>query len=388
LEATPTLTYGEITVTRITHQISSYVNEKTGYKFKFDTQSTIPANGRIKFVFPKFRAYETASFPDLECTDSSITYDASSSFSANRLTITLTDPCPTSCSAGTFTITCSGGVVNPPSVKDLTEDFTIRTTDSSNNIIDEGTEPVDDVGAILPAIISATVTRQSILLSIATTYTVQVTTVNDIPADGYIRIVIPLDQVTVSAFGPTCTDGLLAPLTCQMVYSDETQMYVDIENSFCAAECIPQTLDVILGDTTNPTLFTANEVTSTWQIYTMNSDKEYIDGIDSGVEATPELTGKNVIVLDAELEDPIVYTSTYFKIKLQTGNYFDNSAIFDIYFPDELFYYDQKTQCFQILSSTIGFYCDFTYFDSGYIEKVTLYNPCPFECQASTSYIY
>jgi len=85
------------------------------------------------------------------------------------------------------------------------------------------------------------------------------------------------------------------------------------------------------------------------------------------------------------LTTAIVYTNTYFKIKFQTGTYFDSTANFDIYFPDGMFTDSGKTMCFLLTYNSIGFYCTFTNFASGYLEKVTLFNPCPFTCASTTS---
>jgi hypothetical protein len=48
----------------------------------------------------------------------------------------------------------------------------------------------------------------------------------------------------------------------------------------------------------------------------MDSSYEYIDGIDTGIEATPDLTGYSVFVAAASLSNPTVYTYTNLKLKI------------------------------------------------------------------------
>jgi hypothetical protein len=62
----------------------------------------------------------------------------------------------------------------------------------------------------------------------------------------------------------------------------------------------------------NPSRLSANQATSSWAIYTMDSNKYLIDGISSGVMATPPLYGLPVTVVEAFVVSDITYASTNF----------------------------------------------------------------------------
>jgi hypothetical protein len=42
----------------------------------------------------------------------------------------------------------------------------------------------------------------------------------------------------------------------------------------------------------NPSQFVSNFGSSSWKIYTMNANKELLDGVFTGVRAKPDLIGK------------------------------------------------------------------------------------------------
>ena len=54
------------------------------------------------------------------------------------LTVTITNPCTTGCSAGAYSILLTGGIKNPDQVPFLRTSFIIDTTDSNGFIIAEG----------------------------------------------------------------------------------------------------------------------------------------------------------------------------------------------------------------------------------------------------------
>ena len=65
---------------------------------------------------------------------------------------------------------------------------------------------------------------------------------------------------------------------------------------------------------TNPNFLSANSVTSSWSIYTTDSSKNYIDGISSGLKATPNLVGITVTVSTVQIDNAVVGAVNYFKI--------------------------------------------------------------------------
>jgi hypothetical protein len=66
----------------------------------------------------------------------------------------------------------------------------------------------------------------------------------------------------------------------------------------------------------------------------MNSNKEYIDGQNTGLRASPDLIGKTAVIKAIELEDTTVWSKTYLTFLIVPGSEFTNEAIFDFYFPD------------------------------------------------------
>jgi hypothetical protein len=59
-------------------------------------------------------------------------------------------------------------------------------------------------------------------------------------------------------------------------------------SSGCAAGTV---VTLVLSGMTNPSAFSANYATDSWSIYTMTSANAYIDGIYTGLLATPPLVG-------------------------------------------------------------------------------------------------
>jgi hypothetical protein len=90
-----------------------------------------------------------------------------------------------------------------------------------------------------------------------------------------------------------------------VIYADTSELWVDIPYTTCTTNSLSVTTCIASSDVTiyfsqtyNPSFFTANAVTSTWEVYTMNSSYEKIDGLSTGIIATPDLLGQSVLVLD------------------------------------------------------------------------------------------
>jgi hypothetical protein len=65
----------------------------------------------------------------------------------------------------------------------------------------------------------------------------------------------------------------------------------------------------------------------------MNKDKEYIDGIFTGLKAKPDLLGKTAIITTATLEQPFVGRRNFLKIGIIPGSDMTNEAVIDIFVP-------------------------------------------------------
>jgi hypothetical protein len=66
----------------------------------------------------------------------------------------------------------------------------------------------------------------------------------------------------------------------------------------------------------------------------MNANKEYIDGKDTGIKASPDLIGKTAIIKGVELDNNTVAEYTNINFLVVPGSDFTKDAIFDFYFPD------------------------------------------------------
>lgn len=141
----------------------------------------------------------------------------------------------------------------------------------------------------------------------------------------------------------------------------------------------------------NPSYFAANYANDSWQIYTMNSQKQYIDGVSAGLIASPLLVGVNSVITVISLEQPYVGRSNYLQIGIIPGTDLTSNALFDVYFPD-LFATQQTgangTTAFVMIGQPLGMQCSFTLYPSGYIQKATLSRPCPNQCSAQNPYFY
>jgi len=53
-----------------------------------------------------------------------------------------------------------------------------------------------------------------------------------------------------------------------------------------------------------------------------------------------------------------------------------NEAIFDVYFPDNMFYQRTNDLCATNLGARVSLPCQYYTYTSGYISKVSIMNPC------------
>ena len=53
-----------------------------------------------------------------------------------------------------------------------------------------------------------------------------------------------------------------------------------------------------------------------------------------------------------------------------------NEAIFDVYFPDNMFYPRTNEQCATNLGAKIFTPCQYNTYSTGYISKVSIMSPC------------
>ena len=85
-------------------------------------------------------------------------------------------------------------MLNPSSVPaDPTGNFVIETLTSTNFIVSQGKMANSDVTNIQPQPVDIKINRTSAYLGQINDYTITFSTVNTIPANGFIRVVFPTD---------------------------------------------------------------------------------------------------------------------------------------------------------------------------------------------------
>ena len=69
-------------------------------------------------------------------------------------------------------------------------------------------------------------------------YNLDFTTVNPIPAGGFIRVIFPTDQVVVPTLGPNCeVNYIFTNLSCSIVYQPSGFIWVDIVSPCAPSAC-------------------------------------------------------------------------------------------------------------------------------------------------------
>jgi hypothetical protein len=114
----------------------------------------------------------------------------------------------------------------------------------------------------------------------------------------------------------------------------------------------------------------------------MNSAKEYIDGIYTGVRAKPDLIGKTSVITAISIDQPYTGRSTVLKVGILTGADMNDDAVFDLYFPDKFFKERYNDGCTVYMGNKLSFHCKYISYPSGYVKTVTLMKPCPYGCLA------
>ncbi|CDW89223.1 UNKNOWN [Stylonychia lemnae] len=392
LNASPDLAFGVIDTITITHQNQAYVSRATEYVFLFTVQDDIPQGGKLKVTFPASRALQYTT-TTMSCSVGGSLYTCTPTFASGILTnVIVSGICPSAvCTAPiVYTMTLTGGMKNPASVPlTQTGQFVLESISSSNFIVSQGKLDHSKVTNILPEPIVANITRSSPYMAAVNDYRVWFETINTIPTGGYIRVIFPIDQVLTPTNGPTCKiDFALTTLQCQIVFKPTGFVWVDIKSP-CTTSCAAgYSIQLLFQSLQNPSSFLSNSGTSSWGVYTMNSNKEYIDGQYSGLKATPDLIGKTAIIKAIEIEDTTVLSKTYMTFLIVPGAQFTSEALFDFYFPDQLSSYYGNNICYVVIGSFVGMSCQFSFYPSGYIQKVILSKPCPYGCEETGIYLF
>ena len=188
LDASPALDVGALNNHVVTHQNTQYILSTTEYVISYDTTGEVPAGGKFIFTFPDKRIWKDSSSTLVVTTGTSFgttvsgvaaTYDSTGVWVTQ---IDLTGLCTTACAIGSYQFKFAGGIKNPDYVETLTGNFVSYTTDSSGAIVNRDIKANSDVTAILPTVMTATISRNVATLSTATTLTVSFTTVNVFPS--------------------------------------------------------------------------------------------------------------------------------------------------------------------------------------------------------------
>ena len=88
------------------------------------------------------------------------------------------------------------------------------------------------------------------------------------------------------------------------------------------------------------------------------------------------------------IEQPFVGRATFVKIGVIPGADMTKEAIFDVYFPDNMFLPRTNEMCATNLGGKVNMPCQYSTYISGYINKVSLLSPCMQGCSGTSSYFY
>ena len=91
----------------------------------------------------------------------------------------------------------------------------------------------------------------------------------------------------------------------------------------------------------------------------MNKDKEYIDGLGTGIKAKPDLLGKSSVISAISIEHPYVGRETFLKIGIIAGSDMTPEAVYDLYFPGLLAFERTNEACSTVVGGRTYFQCTY-----------------------------
>jgi hypothetical protein len=152
----------------------------------FTAPNNIPADGKIKIIFPT--GFDISTVMTADVTSS---LDGTFTASVSSQTLTVLRMNDGTAMSGAHTITINNKIKNPSSAG-VTSTYTIRTTDSADTEIDSNSSVSGtNILPVTGSLTSASVTPSSLVAGANTNVNISFTAANNIPSDGKIKITFP-----------------------------------------------------------------------------------------------------------------------------------------------------------------------------------------------------
>lgn len=183
-------------------------SNRTTTTITFTIAASLPANGKVKVIFPA--GYSVTSASGGTC--SSMNGGFSTSASGQTITITR-DGTGTTEPVGAQTCTINN--ISNPSSTGSTGTYTIQITDSADTILDQDTVVTADTITATGTISVTNFIPENQVANTVSRYTVNFTTANNLSADGRIKLTFPAGFDVTSANSPHCStmDGAFSVST-------------------------------------------------------------------------------------------------------------------------------------------------------------------------------
>ncbi|MFA5145743.1 MAG: hypothetical protein WC723_07110, partial [Candidatus Omnitrophota bacterium] len=248
------ITAGQLSAVSVTAAGSNYVaGAETSYTISFTTINAVGAGGQVKVTIDSDYGL---------LLDGTVLGNAGSTAAVNGNIITVT--LGTAISANEA-VSLTMGTFRNPGYAQTTEDFLVRTYDSSNNALDSGTAAGRDitVGALTGLAVNAS---SFSVLNTDTKLTFDINATHTIPQDGYIKITLDSDYIMTAPYIKSSTGANLTLLT--EAGSQEGYLLFKLNSALTG----PMSVEV--GGLTNPSY---EQATANFVVTTMYTGEQSID---------------------------------------------------------------------------------------------------------------
>jgi hypothetical protein len=183
-------------------------SNRTTATITFTIAATLPANGKVKIIFPV--SYTVSSASGGTC--SSMNGGFLTSVSGQTVTITR-DGTGTPELVGAQT--CTVNNISNPSSTGSTGTYTIQITDSADTVLDQDTAVAADTITATGTISATNFIPENQVANTISRYTANFTTANNLSADGRIKLTFPAGFDVTGAHSPHCStmDGAFSVST-------------------------------------------------------------------------------------------------------------------------------------------------------------------------------
>ena len=250
---------------------SLITNANSNVVATFTATNNIPANGKIKIIFPA--GFDISSVLSADITS---TLDGTFTASVSSQTLTITRSGGTA-QSGARTITIGNSKVQNPSSAGLTGTYTITTTTNTNVVIDSNSAVSGNTIVAAGSLTNASVVPASLVAGASSDVVVSFTATNNIPVNGNIKVTFPtgfdISDVKTADISSTLDGTFTASISGQIL---------TITRSGGTSKKNAQTITISNNKIKNPS--TAG-TTSTYTIATYTNSDVVID-MNSSVAGT------------------------------------------------------------------------------------------------------